>query len=208
MFSQAQVAPGNLPFPRFTAADGRVDTDGMPLSGASLCILPEKASCFTMPSRTQLPPSGVTYDFGLEPRAERWPLASGGSWIFFSSMFSGGGSGTLTRVAMLRYEPDGKIANLMPYIAATNVSDFAMWSVPAASRYPVFVEAEFVWGNGESHFGPHYYDVTAWTFDPRTDRYVKAFQYRTSKRYDSDADRIRVLKPEHDEILRRLEKAH
>ena len=35
--------------PRFTQAEGRTDTDGLPLSGVKLCVLPDRAPCFEMP---------------------------------------------------------------------------------------------------------------------------------------------------------------
>lgn len=44
-----QAASGELAFPRFTQTEGRTDSDGLPLSGAKLCVLPERAPCFQMP---------------------------------------------------------------------------------------------------------------------------------------------------------------
>ena len=124
------------------------------------------------------------YQFGLTPRSERLPIASGGSWVFFSGMFSGGGSGMLERVAILRYGANGKIENLMPEVTQTELADRAMWKVPDVSSYPVFVRADYVWGKGESHFEAHLFDVDAWVFDPATNQYKKRLSYRTTKRYD------------------------
>jgi hypothetical protein len=120
----------------------------------------------------------------------------------------GGGSGTLERLAVLHYESNrsGKIVNLMPFVAVTNVSDRAMWTVPSASDYPILVKADFIWSEGEVHFGDHYYTVEAWRFDPRADQYTKAFSYRRTRKYDGgDSAPVRVLAPERQEILRRLE---
>lgn len=196
-------------FPRFTLAKGQLDADGFPISGAKLCVLGRRDICYQMPSHTLPGPRTVTYDFGLDPRSERLTLAGGGSWVFFSATFSAGGSGTLERLAVLRYEEDGgrkRIVNLMPFVGATNVSDRAMWTVPSASEYPILVEADFIWGEGESHFSEHYYTVGAWCFDPKIDRYAKALSYRTAKKYDGgDSATVRVLAPERQEILRRLE---
>jgi hypothetical protein len=161
-----------------------------------------------MPSHTTDGHNGVTYEFGLNPRSERLSLPGGRSWVFFLSTFSGGGSGTLERLAVLRYERDGggKIVNLMPFVAVTNVSDRAMWTVPSASEYPILVKADFIWGEGEVHFGEHYYTVEAWRFDPGVGQYAKAFSYRTTRKYDGgDSAPVRVLAPERQEILRRLE---
>jgi hypothetical protein len=136
-------------------------------------------------------------------------LTGGGSWVFFSSTFSGGGSGTLESLAVLRFDGSletGKIVNLLPFVGVTNVSDRAMWTIPSASAYPILVRADFIWSDGETHFGLHFYTVEAWCFDPKADRYTKTFSYRTSKRYDGgDNKPVRVLEPERVEILRRLE---
>ena len=203
-----QTAPSSAgSFPHFTLAKGQLDADGFPTSGAKLCVL-GRDICYQMPPHTLPGPGKVTYDFGLAPRSERLPLAGGGSWIFFSATFSAGGSGTLERLAVLRYEGDrgsGRIVNLMPYAGATNVSDRAMWTVPGASKYPILVKADFIWGEGEGHFSQHFYTVEAWCFDPRVVRYAKAFSYRTAKKYDGgDNAPVRVLAPERQEILRRL----
>jgi hypothetical protein len=156
-----------------------------------------------MPSKYE--DKDLTCEFGLEPHSERLTLGDGGSWVFFSAMFSGGGSGTLTRFAVLRYTSEGKIDNLLPWVGATNVSQYAMWNLPDVSLYPVLVLADFVWGKGETHFDSHLYTVEAWMYDPNADKYVQAFEYNTSKKYSGgDSSPIRVLAPERDEILRRL----
>jgi len=198
-------------FPRFRLRAGQVDADGLPTSGAKLCLLAQQNICYQMPSETY-PNSAVTYQFGLEPRSERLTLVDGGSWVFFSAMFSGGGSGTLTRFAVLRYEGGGKfgqVVNPIPWVGATNVSDWAMWNVPSASAYPVFIHADFIWGDGETHFAPHFYTVEAWKFDPGTDRYTKAFDYKTGRKYvGGDDGPVRVLEPEREQIVSRLESKH
>ncbi|MEG9436395.1 hypothetical protein JAO29_09485 [Edaphobacter sp. HDX4] len=129
--------------------------------------------------------------------------------MFFTGTFSGGGSGTLERLAVLRFEGDeigGKIVNLLPYVAVTNVSDRAMWKVPEITPYPILVRADFLWNDRETHFGAHYFIVDAWLFNERLDRYVKAFSYKTKTKYDGgDGGPVHVLKRERQEILRRLQ---
>jgi hypothetical protein len=202
----ANTAPAS--FPRFTLTKGQLDADELPISGAKLCVLNRQNICYQMPSQVAPGPGKVTYEFGLDPRSERLPLVGGGSWVFFSASFSGGGSGTLERLAVLRYEPSldgGKIVNLMPFIGVTNVGDRAMWTIPEASKYPILVEADFIWGKEESHFGRHFYTVQAWCFDSSAGRYVKAFSYCTTGKYDGgDSGPVRVLVAERQEILRRL----
>ncbi|OXI80873.1 hypothetical protein CFB50_20795 [Burkholderia sp. AU33423] len=202
---EVQAASTELAFPRFTQAQGRADNDGLPLSGVKLCVLPDHAPCFEMPP-APLPDGStqVQYQFGLDPRSERLPIASGGSWVFFSGMFSGGGSGMLERVAVLRYGANGKIENVMPKVTQTEQADRAMWKVPEVSPYPVFVRADYVWGKGESHFEAHLFDVDAWVFDPAISQYRKRFSYQTTRRYDRGEGADHVLTAERAEILRRL----
>jgi hypothetical protein len=79
--------------------------------------------------------------------------------------------------------------------------------VPDASAYPILVHADFIWSEGESHFGRHYYDVEAWRFNPKLDKYSKAFSYRTARRYDGgDVTPVHVLSSERQEILHHLGK--
>jgi hypothetical protein len=208
-FGQTVNAMPSKTFPRFTLRKGQIDQDGFPISGAKLCLVNDKRYCYLMPSHTAEGSGRVTYDFGLEPHAKILPLTNGGSWAFFSAMFSAGGSGTLTRLAILRYQSgegkSGALINLLPYIGVTNVSEYAIWTIPNASPYPVLVHADFIWGSKETHFAPHYYTVEAWRFDTATDRYKKAVSYRTSKKYEGgDSGPISVLGPERAEILRQL----
>jgi hypothetical protein len=194
------------PFPHFSQAEGKTDSDGLPISGAKVCILGKPDTCYQMPEHV-VDGGSVIYQFGLEPHSERLPLPGGASWVFFTATFSGGGSGTLTSFSVLRYTKDPeKIVDLLPFVAATNVSDYAMWTIPAASTFPILVDADFVWTQGEGHFDPHVYTIEAWKFDPKSDRYAKAFSYRTSRKYPGgDVGRVQVLKPERQEILKRLE---
>ncbi|OXI31369.1 hypothetical protein CFB89_18080 [Burkholderia sp. AU16741] len=202
--ASVQAAPRETAFPRFTQTEGKLDGDGLPLSGVKLCVLPDRAPCFEMPPAPLPHSSKELYQFGLNPRSERLPIASGGSWVFFSGMFSGGGSGMLERVAVLRVGANGKIENLMPNVTETEMADRAMWNVPEVSSYPLFVRADYVWGQDEDHFGQHFFDVDAWVFDPAANQYAKRFSYRTSKRYDRGEGSDHVLAAERAEILRRL----
>jgi hypothetical protein len=158
-----------------------------------------------MPSNQGYSSSSVVYDYGLNPHSERLSLRDGGSIILFSAQFSGGGSGTLDSLAVLRYE-NGKIVNLLPFVGVSNQNDHAMWHVPEASNFPVLVTADFYWMDGETHFARHFYTVSAYRFDAQKDQYIKVFSYRTSKKYASldEVDQVHVLGPERENILRRL----
>jgi hypothetical protein len=205
-YSQTTKAPSPEIFPRFSLIEGQLDQDGFPTSGAKLCLAGrQKGGCYQMPSHTSDGSGKLTYEFGLEPHASILPLTNGGSWAFFSATFSAGGSGTLTRLALLQYQHGGILLNLLPYVAVTNVSEHAVWTIPSASAYPVLVIANFVWRSDETHFAPHHSVVEAWRFDNATDRYKKAVSYQTSKKYEGgDYGPISVLGPERGEILRRF----
>ena len=196
-------------FPNFKMIRGEVDLEGLPTSGAKLCLLKPAGICFRMPSRKINPSDSAVYEFGLHPRSERLPLSGGGSFIFFSSQFAGGGSGTLDSLAILRYEADGKIVDLTPFIGVTNQSDRAVWQIAEASKFPILVTADFYWMDGETHFADHFYTVTAYRFDAEKDRYFEAFSYRTSNKYPGldKVNQVHVLGSERAEILRRLEAA-
>lgn len=195
-------------FPRFRLIPGDADSDGLPTSGAKLCLLKAANDCYRMPPNTGYSSGSVVYSYGLDPRSERLSLKSGGSLVFFSAQFSGGGSSTLDSLAILRYENDGKIVNLLPFVGLTNQSERAAWSVPEASSFPILVTADFYWMEEETHFARHFYTVTAYWFDIKNDRYAKAFSYQTSKKYPGldEVNQVRVLAPEREEILRRLQK--
>src|ERR1700730_4407168 len=153
-----QSTAPDIVFPRFTIAKGQQKSgEEVPISGAKLCIIAREDICYQMPPEVSSDSSGVTYEFGLEPRSERLPISGGGSWVFFSAMFSAGGSGTLERLAVLRYDGE-KIDNLLPFVGVSNVSERAMWTIPNA-KYPVLVTADFIWGKGEVHFDTHYFTV-------------------------------------------------
>ena len=204
--AQTLAATPIAEFPPFKVIQGNVDSDGLPTSGAKLCLLKPADSCYQIPSNSGYSSDSVIYDYGINPHSERLPLKGGGSIVLFSAQFSGGGSGTLDSLAILRYESSGKIVNLLPFVGVTNQSDHAMWRVPQVSKFPILVTADFNWMDGETHFAKHFYTITAYRFDDQKGQYIKAFSYRTSKKYAGldEADQVNVLSLERENILRRL----
>jgi hypothetical protein len=193
-------------FPRFKVVNGLMDKDRLPVGGASVCLI-DRPGCFKMPDWA-VDHSTVVYQFGLNPRVERLKLKGGGSLVFFSATYSGGGSGLAERLAVLRYEGNGNVVNLLPNHYVTDQSDRTMWNLPEISDFPVLVTADASWDMdaGETHFAWHRYDIKVFRFDPKSGRYGEVISYRTAKKYAGldDASVIRVLGPERDEILRRL----
>jgi len=186
---------------------GKVDADGLPISAARLCIGSAPSQCFAMPSMSPKGEKPGFYQFGFDPHWKVLRVPGGKTSLLFSATFSGGGSGTLTRYAILRAD-ERHITNLLPEVALTNASEEAVWKDSNLSPYPVLVTADFDWdmAAGETHFAKHRYFVNVYRFDTKQDVYVNAITYRTSKKYDSldDADTIHVIAPERSEILRRL----
>jgi hypothetical protein len=185
-------------------SEGKLDPGGLPLTGATMCLEGPLKSCYKMP---ELKNDSATYQFGLEPHAKPLPQAQSETWFLFDAMFSGGGSGTLTRYAILRIE-DGNLVNLLPEVSLTNAGEQTIWINPKLSPYPIFVTADFDWDMvaGETHFARHHFFVSVWLLDPKRTLYTKVLTYRTAKKYDSldNTDTISVITPEHAEILRRL----
>jgi hypothetical protein len=211
--AQAAAQTGEQPFPRFTTKEGKLDSDGFPTSGAKLCLLPEKTTCFEMPSQP-IQGGGGTYDFGLDPRSDRHALAGGGSWALFAATFNAGGSGSLTRFALLRFTPQKALENLLPDVALVDEGEAALWDIPNASAYPLLVTAEPYWDmdHGESHFEAHRQTMQLYRFDPGKQKYVSVLKYRTARKYGGDdgkpASDVGPLKGEREQVLQRLAAAH
>jgi hypothetical protein len=166
-----------MDFPSFKVLPGETDADGLPTSGAKLCLLKPSEACFQMPSSKAEASDSVVYEFGLDPVSQRLPLPRGGSLVFFSAQFSGGGSGTLDSLAILRYELHGNIVNLMPFVGVTNQSDRAVWQIASVSNFPILATADFYWTDGETHFSDHKYQNTvAWRqFDHTSEPKLKTW---------------------------------
>ena len=117
---------------RLTVSAGHLDVDGLPASGARLCVDREMLQCYQMASMEAPGSPDVVYQFGLDPAVTRLNVLGGGSWVLFSATYSGGGSGLLTRYAILRQQGI-HFTDLLPPVALTAVSDHAVWNAAALS---------------------------------------------------------------------------
>jgi hypothetical protein len=194
------TSTGMLDFPAYKLYPGTMDADGLPTGASRLCLDTQPARCYALPEKQS------DMQFGLEPKVEKVSVQGGGSLILFSATFSGGGSGTLDELALLRYEQDGTLRNLLPVVQLTEQGDRAIWQLPSVSPMPMLVTADYVWGKGETHLAQHIFEIRAYLFNSVRQTYTEKMRYRTSRRYASldDVDRINVLVPERAEILRRL----
>jgi hypothetical protein len=199
-----QAIRGASDFPSIKLHEGAKDEGQFPKSDARLCLIGNPRTCFSLnPIRDKY---GVTY-FGLQPRAERVRLHSGGSLVLFSA-YCGGGSGSAVRFALLRHEADGSLKDLLPLLTLSNQSDHALWDVPTVSVVPLLITADFIWEGMEAHYGSHFYQIRAYRYDPATDKYAQILEYQTGHQYrgfdNTSDDPFPLLKFERATILRKL----
>jgi len=142
-------------------------------------------------------------DFGWNLKVKLVEIARGSPILFFSAN-SGGVSGFAVHVALLR--PGGAKtleSVLAPPIELSNQSQTVFWSEPDLSDSKVFVTANGLWAPGESHYGEHRYEISAYLWEELF--YGLADRYITSRWYDSDP-KSDVLGSERPEIIARLKK--
>lgn len=186
----------------YQVINGQTDSDGFPTTPARLCISSnEKQDCYTPP--TQDPP------FGLDAKAEVVKLASGSSLILFTAESSSGGSGSLTIITLLENQ-GGRLENLLPKVAVTNQSEYRVWTLPSITTMPILTTADYIWAAGETHFAHHLYRITSYVYDKNAGRYIQRDQFVSSKKYSGldDADGVKVLEPEKETIVARLQHSY
>ncbi len=193
-------------FPPFEVHPGKTDSDGVPTSNATLCVVGEEP-CFPLFTYKE-PKSNFEYHFGLKPAAEQVAVRSGGSLILFSGTYNAGGSASLTRLALVEYGTGGRLTNLLPDVYITEQGERKVWDLPDVSNMPVLLTAEANWVPSveETRLAPHLFGITAYVFDSKTGKYAKRLEYVTAKKYPSldDVDVINVLEPERATILQKL----
>jgi hypothetical protein len=175
----------------------KCDEDGIPLKAARICF--SKTKCFAPP--TQNPP------FGLNPKAKEIKTSSGKRLVLFTAQSWGGGSGSLSYIALL--DPSAReLSNLLPDVKITNQSDLNLWSLRSISPMPLVATADFLWEEGETHFSAHKYFVRVFLYNANENRYGLADSFTTSKKYAGldDVDKITVLNSEKANILERLKR--
>lgn len=177
ILAQGENSAAVKEFPHYKVYQGILDEGNFPISGARLCTTEGKAHCFTLSD------SGADPDyFGLRAKSQRLKLDSGGSIVLFNAN-RGGGSGSSDKYVLLRSEPDGLLKNLLPEIVVSNQADVATWNLPAVSRLPIFITADYLWEGMEGHYSPHFFEVRMYVYDEATDRYKLRHKYRTAHKY-------------------------
>lgn len=193
-----------IPFPPFKMYEGRLNEDGFPTTTARLCILKTDV-CYDFAQRR----NAKQYPLGMNPEVHEVKLTLGATLELFSATFSAGGSGSITGVALLKYQRNGQLLDLTPTLNRSNQSDLKVWNVSGVSSWPVLAMADYKWMDGESHFASHFYTVRAYLFDKGSNTYVCRLSYVTVRKYPGldKLDQVTVLNPEKAVILHRL-KAH
>lgn len=164
---------------------------------AKLCFWSEPANkqeyCTSITSA--LPNGGMTYHYQTVKTLTVIPTPH---LVEFVAEFSGGGSGTLRQISFWRYEKATDSFSQAGLVTLTEQGEYKL-----VDR--VLITADARWGEGESHFSPHRFDITVYRYAPGSG-YAKAFSYLTDKKYPSldDTDTIDVISYELPEIKKRL----
>jgi len=153
--------------------------------------------CFTAPRNE--PP------FGFLPHVEVVRLNPTQTALLFSAVASASGSGSLKLLALLHLR-NGNLEDLLPSVRISEQGEYRLWREPSVSKMVLVVTADYLWGDGETHFSRHRFKVSTYAFGTSASSYLLCDEYVTSKKYPSldEADKITVLEQEKPEILARL----
>jgi hypothetical protein len=170
----------------------RRESDSEPAaSPAKVCIEgPPQEQCYSTPK-----------DFGWGPAVEVVQFAKDRSALLFSAS-TGGVSGWGIHYALLAPQGGTDLEDLfLDGVSLSNQNRMAFWSEPDVSDAKIFVTADFVWGQGEGHYGEHRFVISAYLWG--NSYYWLADRYFTARWYSEDANDD-VLGSEKAEILARL----
>ena len=200
---QHSASPAVFHGQRVEITTPQADEVGSALSSATICLKSAgEQQCYTPP---KLKPSGLF--FGLEPHAEIVKLSTEDEALLFTAVASGGGSGTATSLALLEQDKNNKLANLFPEgLTITEQGEYKFWTEASVSARPLFVKADYIWKQGETHFARHKFRISTYVFDNAARTYRLRDEYITAKKYPSldETDAINVLGFEKAQILSRL----
>jgi hypothetical protein len=197
---QYRVMPGKT--------DPANTADCLPQTPARICLgATGTEHCYALPSDND-------FIFGLESRAIPVGQLDGLELTLFTATYSGCGSGTVTKFALLTVR-NGEFVNLLPSVELSNQSDYKFWSLPEFSSLPVLVTADYIWNHEdikksnfieETHSAPHRYRVNAYVYDDKSSRYLLKVHFDTAKMYSGvqDAEEINIVDAEKTVILAKL----
>jgi hypothetical protein len=152
---------------------------------------------------------GTMYDFQYVNELSKVELLSKNiakQALLFIAEHSGGGSGSLKLITF--WLPDienGSMERLLPLIAITEQGEYRL--LKGKKGQSVLVTADYIWGDGETHFSPHKFKIKIYHFSQAQKAFVLRNEYTTGRTYKSldDADEIDVITPELDYIKKYTE---
>ena len=135
-----------------------------------------------------------------EVTAKPIKLSSGSRLIIVSALSMGGSDGT-TDLALLR-EQNQQPVNLLPSaeITSANSGQWDSWQIEKLSPMPIILTANTVWSNdvnvsnANDRARAHQFEITAYTYDATTARYIPKVDYLTSRKYPGGKDVIALEK--------------
>ena len=145
--------------------------------------------------------------FWDDPRAEFVDFSGGRQAVIFSANLNYSGSGAELLWTLLVLDDDGIWKNLFPEITTSNQNEHLFWHSAALSPYGIFSVADFIWGEHDTHFGPHRYQVKSYTYCQKSGKYVQADEFTTPQEFPQvdETAGISVIRPELPKIQRRLQ---
>jgi len=176
--------------------------ENVALGPATICLTSSvQQQCYTAPKHDPA--------YGLRPKAIIVQLTPSAEALLFTAVASGGGSGERNHIALLQPGKGRQLRNLMsPDLSMSEQGEYQFLNEPSISKMPLFIVADYVWSDGESHFSRHRFRISTYVFGPTLPNYGLRDEYVTSKKYASydDAEKITVIQYENAEILARLKR--
>jgi hypothetical protein len=121
--------------------------------------------------------------------------------LLFVTEYFGGGSGSLKLITFWLYRNDNNsYEKVLPPITVTEQSEYRLLKNKKGNS--VFVTADYIWGDKETHFSPHRFKIKIYNFYAAQKAFVIAKEYITKRVYKSldDVDMINVISPEFGKI--------
>ena len=176
---------------------------------ARLCFCKGKSDeCFEAKSFT----STGTRNFQFVKKLSITPLFKSkephNAVLFIAENHTEGGSGYLRLITLWTYSIlDKKFVNLLPLIQITEQGEYRLLTAKEGIE-GLFVTADYIWGENETHFSPHRYKINIYFFNDGKKSYNLRKEYITKSKYKSldDVERINVIMPELNKIKELLNK--
>jgi hypothetical protein len=123
--------------------------------------------------------------------------------VMAQAEMSYGGSGTSTQYALWTFHPR---ADRFDRLATFEISEQGELQIIDTGKLAgSIITADYIWGDGESHFARHRFAITVHHLDPVTLTYTDILRYVTAGKYPSlDEGGVDVVRPETPQILRTL----